>query len=143
MLPTRLRRYSYAAAALLLGAAVLNVLWFPATDWYASTVIESVKFAGIGCAALAGVLEILSRYATSPRSQWFVFVFAAVTSAMVPGYVFAAAWFGRENARFDTWHLLSLFTFVQFVLAIVAAAAIVGIVSLVAYGMRRSRGSAP
>jgi hypothetical protein len=141
MLPTRLRRFSYAVAALLLAAAVFNVRWLPTPDWYASTVIEAGTIAAIGLFALFVALEIAAKFAPTLRSQWFVFVFAAVAVLMVAGYVFTGAWFGRGNARVDTWHLLSLFTIVQFVLAIVAAAAIVGIIALVAHGVRRSRGS--
>ncbi|HTU67666.1 MAG TPA: hypothetical protein VMF52_17070 [Steroidobacteraceae bacterium] len=115
------RRLSYAVAFLLIGSAVFNVSSVPAPDWFADAVVRSAAFAAGGFLVLIAVLELFAKFVARPRGPIYLLLFALLPLLGTGWYVARAAWFGRDVAKFDTWHLVSLFAIVHFVWMILAA----------------------
>jgi hypothetical protein len=129
---TRLRRLAFLCGALLLAAAVFNVLHFPAMDWYADAILQASGIAAGELLLLAVIVEFAARLLPGPSAQRAILVFAVIPALWPTFYVCFAAWAGRETAQFDTWHLLALFAIVNFAEALVFSAILVlGIAGLI------------
>lgn len=122
------RRIIYLAALVLLIAALVNVFVFPSTDWYREAIVEGVIIATAEVALLAGFLELFARFVQWPRSRIYLLIFAGPPMLLTSIYVFRCAWFGRDVAQFDTWHLVGMFAIISFVWAVFAAIACAALV---------------
>jgi hypothetical protein len=133
------RRGVFFLGALLIGAAVFNVHYFPAPDWYRDPVQFGAWVAVIELMVLVVALEIVARFVRRPRAPLHLFVFA-IFGALVPTfYLCFGAWFGREQAKLDTWHLIGIFTVMKFLGALVFAAMISALLAISGYVRSRLR----
>ncbi len=90
--------------------------------------MQAVAIAAIELAVLAGFLELLARFVAWQRSRIHLLIVAAPPMLLGSGYVFRCAWFGRDVAQFDTWHLVAMFAIISFVWALFAAIALSALV---------------
>jgi hypothetical protein len=103
----------------------------PAPWWFASALSDGAMVVAISTALLWISLEVLLHYVPN-RGIWVTAYAVSVVAVVVPAfYLTSAALFGAEKANINTWHLASMFTVVNQVLAIVATLAIAIMVGLI------------
>lgn len=124
-------RAIYACGYVGLVVAVARASTQLASDWFAEAVLQGAVFVAISTGVLWACSETLIRYI--PRrgllSTALAVAFAAV---LVPDtYSIGAAYGGLSQAKFDTWHLLSLFAIVHQVQAVLLVVIFAGVFAVV------------
>ena len=109
------------AACGIVGAivAMLNAYVVPSTQWYQEAVVQSTILVVAAVLVLTLMAELLLRFFSRPLLKLFLLIITTGVAAWPNIYLVGAAFYGREQADFQTWHLLSLFTAVRVVEAVV------------------------
>jgi hypothetical protein len=127
------------AFAASLGAIFLN----DPRPWYRDAVVKGSLWVAASLVLVGLGAELLGRFFRGPVMQLYLLMLV-ITAAVVPNlYLNAAAFFGRETADFQTWHLLPLFAVMYQVEAVMWVAIFAGLGCLVYLALRRLRKGSP
>jgi len=114
-----MHRVVYICGFIALVAAAGIARDVEAPPWFAESIYRSCLWAGIVLALLWGLSELMLRLFKNGSFRFLLFAIAA-GAAIAPGfYVLYAALYGLEEADFDNWGLLSSFTVLEQMIAIV------------------------
>lgn len=118
----------YLIGVVFLASAVIGARIAGMPPWFSQPVYESVIYLFTSFCVMAIVTNILAKYTSSLLLSIFV-LSIVLTAILIPNiYINGAVFFGQNNAKFNTWHLLSMFTVMYQVQATILIGFITGII---------------
>ena len=117
----------YLIGIAFLITAIISASIADMPQWYSEAIYESVTYLFFSFCILAVITNFLARFTSNILLS--IFVLSIVLSAVIIPliYVNGAAFLGGENAKFESWHLLSMFTAIYQVQASIFFGGITGI----------------